>query len=114
LALRVVPISDTDPEQDADLEFVDGLPRKPNDLARWVMVLNRLKGHPGRWAKLTFKVPRRALPNVAVAINRGVRRPDGTHRRYSLLPSGIWRAAVRGGELYVCFCGEMPIKQAEA
>jgi hypothetical protein len=49
---------------------------------------------------------------VATAINKGVRQRNGSHQRYSLMPSGIWRAAVRDGELYVCFCGEVPALRA--
>lgn len=76
------------------LDLVDGLPRNLREKDFWKRVLEPLRQHPGRWARVT-KHDRKYTPSIAGAINR----------RALHLPR-IWRAAIREGLLYVCYCGE--------
>ena len=86
-------------DADATIDLVGGLPPClfGSEAGIWVRSLEKLMEHPGVWARVTLKIPRKYVGSCVNAINR---------RRYTQLPPGIWRAARRGGDLYVCFCGD--------
>lgn len=79
-----------------DLEFFDHLPRTDHlGWGVWEKWLTPLIQHPGKWARVRCKTRKRStLLCLAQRIN---------HRQIRM-PPGIWRAATRNGEIYVCYC----------
>jgi hypothetical protein len=88
----------------AEVELVDGLPPGLDHkdwVGYWQRSLEPLRQHPGRWARIT-RMRSRFAGGVA----------NGINRKRLKMPPGIWRASVRAGQLYVCFCGDMPTPKA--
>ena len=94
--MKIIELDDSD----GSLELVDVLPGIVYWRAGiWRKRLEPLRAHPGVWARVRLRDASKqkgTLASMAHHIN--------VHA--TTLPPGIWRAASRGGDLYVCFCGD--------
>lgn len=82
---------------DAQIEFVDEIPKAGRAGRHWSRILNACVQNPGRWARvIVFDEPSEAQTAQGNLSRRRVYIPD---------PDGDWSFAARGSELFAIYRG---------